>query len=128
MAQAKAATPGSVDRAAIDATMRRLDRFAHLLDRAVRVPGTNWRIGLDGIAGFVPGVGDALTTLIAVYPILEAWRLGAPPKLLLRMLANVGIDGLAGSVPVAGDLFDVAFKANSRNVALLREHLARRQP
>ncbi len=116
---------GQVDRAAVEATMRRLDAFAHLLDRAVRIPGTNWRIGLDGIAGFIPGVGDALTTLVALYPILEAWRHGAPPTLLLRMLGNVGLDGLVGSVPVAGDLFVVIFKANTRHVALLREHLQR---
>lgn len=118
---------GQGDRAAVEATMRRLDTFAHLLDRAVRIPGTNWRIGLDGIAGFIPGIGDSVTALVSLYPVLEAWRHGAPPALLLRMLGNVGLDGLVGSVPVAGDLFDVFFKANTRNVALLREHLRTRR-
>jgi hypothetical protein len=121
-----AQSTAGAERAAIDAALRRLDRFAHLFDRAVRIPGTRWRVGLDGLLGFFPGLGDGLTTLIALYPLIEAWRLGAPPALLARMLANIGIDGVVGSVPVAGDLFDIAFKANVRNVALLRDHLARR--
>lgn len=120
------ATVGSMERVEIEATLRRLDRFAHLLDRAVRIPGTRWRIGLDGILGLAPGIGDGATALIALYPLVEAWRLGVPPAILVRMLANIGIDGAVGSVPLAGDIFDVAFKANTRNVALLREHLSRR--
>lgn len=107
----------------LEATLRRLDRFAHLSDEVFRVPGTRWRVGLDGVVGLVPGVGDAATALLALYPLIEAWRLGAPPKLLARMLANLGLDAAVGSVPVLGDLFDLRFKSNRRNVELLRRHL-----
>lgn len=108
-----------------EATLRRLDRFAHLLDDAFRIPLLGRRIGLDGIVGLVPGIGDAATALVALYPLIEARRLGAPTSLLLRMLANIGTDALLGVVPLAGDLLDFAFKANRRNVALLRRHLGR---
>lgn len=107
-----------------EATLRRLDRFAHLLDDAFRIPLLGRRIGLDGIVGLVPGIGDAATALVALYPLIEARRLGAPSGLLLRMLANIGADALLGVVPLAGDLLDFAFKANRRNVALLRRHLS----
>jgi hypothetical protein len=73
----------------------------------------------------VPGVGDGITAVIALYPLLEAWRLGASPITLLRMLANIGADMLLGVIPIAGDLLDFAFKTNRRNVALLRRHLGR---
>jgi hypothetical protein len=119
-------TVGLDRREAAAASLRRLDRFAFLLDEAFRVPGTRWRIGLDGLVGFVPGLGDAATALVALYPIVEAWRHGAPPALIGRMLANLGIDTAVGSVPLLGDLFDVAFKANRRNVELLRRHLSAR--
>jgi hypothetical protein len=109
-----------------EATLRRLDRFAFVLDEAFRIPGTRWRIGLDGIAGLVPGLGDASTALIALYPLLEAWRHGAPSSLLLRMLGNIGLDTAIGAVPLLGDLFDMRFKANRRNVELLRRHFQRR--
>ena len=109
----------------IEPALRRLERLTFLLDEAIRVPGTKWRIGLDGIAGFIPGVGDSITGLIALYPVLEAWRLGAPAGLLARMLLNVGIDTAVGSVPVLGDLFDLTFKSNRRNIELLRRHLHR---
>ena len=94
-----------------------------LLDDRFVVPGTTWRVGLDGLLGLVPVVGDTATMLTALYVVFEAKRLGAPAGLVARMLVNVGIDGLAGSVPLVGDLFDVAFKANRRNIRLLRRHL-----
>lgn len=105
-------------------TLRRLDLLAFLLDEAVRIPGTRWRIGLDGLIGIVPGIGDAVTGLLALYPVLEAWRHGAPARLIARMLANLGMDVAVGAVPVLGDIFDIGFKANRRNVELLRRHLA----
>jgi len=109
----------------VEVSLRRLDRFAYLLDNAYRIPLTRRRIGLDGIVGLVPGVGDGITAVIALYPLLEAWRLGASPIILLRMLANIGADMLLGVIPIAGDLLDFAFKTNRRNVALLRRHLGR---
>lgn len=99
--------------------------IARLLDTAVRIPGTNIRFGLDAVLGLVPGVGDFAGAALSGYVLLTAARAGAPTTLLARMLANVGLDALVGAVPVLGDLFDVAFKANARNAALLDAWLLR---
>jgi hypothetical protein len=99
--------------------------LARLLDTAIRVPGTNVRLGLDPILGLVPGVGDVAGGLLSAYVLLLAARAGAPKALLLRMLGNLGVDSLVGTVPLLGDLFDVGFKANARNARLLDEHLER---
>jgi len=103
----------------------RIDALAQLLDTAFVLPGTNIRFGLDALIGLVPGIGDAITTVLSLYIVNEARELGVPKLLLARMLANVAFDGVFGAVPLVGDAFDVAFRANRRNVALLREHLAR---
>jgi hypothetical protein len=103
----------------------RIEWLSTLLDTAIVVPGTNIRFGLDALIGLVPGIGDAVTTLLALYIVREARALGAPRILIARMLANVALDGVVGAVPIAGDLFDVAWRANRRNVALLRQHLDR---
>jgi len=103
----------------------RIEWLSTLLDTAIVVPGTSIRFGLDALIGLVPGIGDAVSTLLALYVVREARALGAPRLLIARMLANVALDGVIGAVPVAGDLFDVAFRANRRNVALLRQHLDR---
>src|ERR1051326_1992470 len=101
----------------------RLDALATLLDTAFIIPGTNIRFGFDAMIGLVPGIGDAITTLISLYIVREARELGAPRLLVARMLANVAIDGVIGAVPFLGDAFDVMWRANRRNVALLRKHL-----
>jgi hypothetical protein len=103
--------------------MARIDALATLMDTAFLIPGTNVRFGLDALIGLVPGIGDAITTIISLYIVNEARALGAPPLLIARMIANVAVDGLVGAVPIAGDAFDVAFRANRRNMGLLREHL-----
>lgn len=102
---------------------QRLEQLADLLDNAIRIPGTPWRIGLDPILGLVPGVGDALGALASGWIVVEAARFGAPPPIVLRMLYNVVIDTAVGTIPAAGDLFDFAWKSDSKNVALLRRHL-----
>ena len=107
------------------ATLQRLEQLAYLLDDRFRIPGLNRRIGLDGLIGLVPGIGDAVTGAIALYLVLEAWRLGIPKHVVARMLVNVGVDSLVGAIPLAGDVFDATFKANKRNVDLLRQHLER---
>jgi len=107
------------------AELRRIKAIAYWLDERFRIPGTNIRIGIDGLAGLVPGIGDAATTLIALYIVAEAYRLGLPPRAIARMLTNVGLDFMLGSIPLLGDIFDVAFKANRRNVRLLLEQLER---
>jgi hypothetical protein len=109
-----------------EALLRRLDGLARLLDERFAIPGTPWRIGLDGLLGFIPGVGDVVAGGLSLYLLMEARRLGLPRHLQARMLANIAADVVVGSVPVVGDLFDIAFKANRRNLKLLRDHLAKR--
>jgi len=99
--------------------------LARVLDEVVRVPGTNVRFGLDAILGLIPGAGDVLGGLLSSFIILQAARLGAPQSVLLRMVMNIGIDSLVGAVPILGDLFDVAWKSNTRNVALLERYAER---
>ncbi len=108
------------------ALLRRLDRLADLMDSRWRIPGTPVRIGLDGIASIVPVLGDTLTAAVSLYLLAEARRLGISKLTLLRMLTNVGVDWAVGSVPAVGTLFDIAFKANQRNMDLLRRELLRR--
>ena len=98
---------------------------ADLLDRAIRIPGTDMRIGLDPILGLIPGAGDMIGAGLSGYLIILAARAGAPKSMLARMVANVAFDSLLGSVPVLGDLFDFAWKSNTKNVDLLREHIDR---
>jgi hypothetical protein len=111
--------------AAFRAELRRLERLAHLMDTRFRIPGTSIRFGLDGLVGLVPGIGDAAALLPAVYLVARARGLGVPPELQLRMAGNVALDLLIGAVPLVGDIADIRFKANTRNVRLLREHFER---
>jgi hypothetical protein len=90
------------------------------------VPGTNWRFGLDGIVGLIPGVGDAAGTLVSLYILAEAWRLGVRKRTLARVAGNIALDSLFGAVPVAGDLFDFIWKSNARNLRLIERDLATR--
>ena len=102
--------------------LARLDRLARLFDTAFVVPGTNIRFGIEAVMRLVPGIGDAAASGLSCYLLYEAHRLGVPPHIFRRMLLNVVIEGAAGTVPFLGDAFDVAFRANRRNVALLRDH------
>lgn len=95
---------------------------ATLLDSAIVIPGTGIRIGLDPVLGLVPGLGDLVSPLYALAILVQARQLGLPRVVQMRMILNVAVDALAGIVPVAGDLFDVAWKANDRNMALLEQH------
>ncbi len=99
----------------------RIDTLATLLDTAFVLPGTNIRFGLDALIGLVPGIGDVITTAMSLYIVHEAHQLGAPSHVIARMVANVALDGFVGAVPLVGDAFDVAFRANRRNMRLLRE-------
>ena len=103
----------------------RLDGLATLLDTAFVIPGTNIRFGIDAMMGLVPGIGDAITTAMSLYIVHEARQLGAPRHLIARMLANVALDGVVGAVPFLGDAFDVMWRANRRNMTLLRNYLDR---
>ncbi|CAO4167380.1 DUF4112 domain-containing protein [Methylorubrum populi] len=109
-----------------EASLQRLEQLAHVMDTLFVLPGINRRVGLDAVIGLVPVLGDIAGMAIASYIVYEAKRLGAPRWLVWRMMANVALDGAVGSVPLAGDLLDAAFKANRRNVRLLRRHLERK--
>ena len=108
-------------RAAVD----RLDRLATWLDTAFIIPGTSVRFGVESVLRLIPGIGDAVASALSCYLLFEAYKLDVPPVLFARMVANVLLEGTVGVVPLAGDAFDVMFRANRRNVALLREHFAR---
>lgn len=108
-----------------DPRLERFERLANMLDTRWRVPVLGWRFGIDGLAGLVPGIGDAATGLVSAWLILEARRMGLPRRLLLAMAGNVALDFAAGSVPVIGSIFDFMFKANQRNLRLVRRHLER---
>nr|WP_298720763.1 DUF4112 domain-containing protein [uncultured Steroidobacter sp.] len=100
---------------------KRLRALAWLMDNAIALPG-GYRIGLDPIIGLVPGLGDAIGALISAFIINEARAMGAPRSVLLRMMSNVMIDTILGAIPFAGDVFDAAYKANTRNIALLARY------
>jgi len=99
-----------------------LRRWSVVLDSAFRIPGTTVRFGLDPVLGLVPGMGDVTTPLFSAVLLLQAVRLRIPKVVQLRMLLNAAIDLAIGLVPLVGDLFDVAWKANVRNLALLERY------
>ena len=103
--------------------LQRLQGLARLMDTAWGIPFTRLRFGMDSVLGLVPGAGDAIGFGISAYAIILAHRTRAPPALLVKMLANAAIDAGVGSIPVAGDVFDLFFKANTRNLKLLSEFL-----
>lgn len=111
-------TPTRIDQAA------RVRALARVLDSAVRIPGTSITLGLDALVGLAPGVGDLAGAAMSGYIVIAAARMGVPPAVLTRMLLNLGIDTIVGSVPLLGDLFDVGFRANMRNAALVELHIA----
>ena len=100
--------------------LARLDMLATLLDVAFILPGTKIRYGVDGIIRLIPVIGDLFATAFSLWLVREARALGAPWHVTARMLGNVALDGVVGLVPVAGDAFDVLFRANIRNVRMLR--------
>ncbi|MGA7073968.1 DUF4112 domain-containing protein [Bradyrhizobium sp.] len=106
-----------------DQRMARFEMLAKLLDVAFILPGTKIRYGVDGIIRLIPVVGDIVATAFSLWLVREARALGAPWHVTARMLGNVAVDGVVGMVPLAGDAFDVLFRANMRNVRLLRRWL-----
>jgi hypothetical protein len=114
-----------VDPRSLRGRLEWLDWLSNLLDVAFVVPGTNIRFGVEAILRLLPGIGDAAASALSAYVLFEASRLGIPKPLLARMIVNVLLEGFAGAVPIAGDVFDIGWRANRRNVALLWEYFER---
>ena len=115
--------PGPPNTIRDQAIARNLERVAWLMDRAVTIPGTQVTVGLDAILGLLPVGGDVLTGLVQAALVLVALRHYKVPKTVAaRMMANVLVDVAVGSIPILGDLFDVGFKANTRNIKLLEPY------
>ena len=105
------------------AAIKRLERFSKMTDSSVRIPFTKFNIGIDAIIGLVLVVGDAIGFLLSCYVLFEAQRMGVSKRVKLKILVNMLIDFFGGLIPLFGDLFDVFFKANTRNTAILKDEL-----
>ncbi len=103
--------------------LHHLRRLSHLWDNSLKIPGINFRVGLEAIVGLLPIGGDILGMIFSTYILVQAVQLGLPKITLLRMVLNILIDGVVGSIPILGDLFDSTWKANTKNVNLLEAHL-----
>jgi hypothetical protein len=114
-------TPGGPEE-----SLARLEAVGRLMDGAFVLPGTNIRLGLDAIIGLVPVAGDVISGVVSSYLIWEARQLGVPRWLIARMMANTFLDTTIGAIPVVGDAFDLLFRANMKNMALLRRHMEKR--
>lgn len=103
---------------------RNIERLSYWLDNSIRLP-FGYRIGWDGIIGLIPGIGDLAGLALSLYIIAEAAKLDVGKRNLLRMFGNVGLETVIGAIPIIGDLFDFGFKANTRNLALIKSHIER---
>lgn len=110
----------------VEQRLKRVQKFAQLMDDRFAVPGTRLRFGMDSLVGLIPGAGDAATAVAGIWLIVEAARLNASRGILLRMCFNLFVDSTLGAVPIAGDLFDVYWKSNRRNAELLQRFLEQR--
>lgn len=100
---------------------RQQSRLAWLMDQSIPLPG-GIRIGLDGIIGLIPGIGDAATSAVSSWFIYDGYRKGLPTSVLLRMILNIVVDTAIGSIPIIGDIFDLFFKSNTRNSRLIEKY------
>lgn len=122
-AQPRAAPMGAAE---IEASVARIEALSRVMDSAFAIPGTNVRLGLDAIIGLVPVIGDLVSQAISGYIIWEARKLGVSRFTMARMIGNTALDTLVGIIPFAGDAFDVMFRANMKNLALLKRHLEKK--
>jgi hypothetical protein len=107
----------------IEAAYRRIEYFSRVMDSLVAIPGTNVRLGIDAVIGLIPVAGDLVSQAISAYLIWEARKLGVSGFTIARMIANTLLDTAIGAVPIVGDAYDVAFRANMKNLRLLHRHL-----
>ncbi len=104
-----------------DKALKTMRSLSYLLDDAIPIPGTPYRIGIDPLLGLIPAGGDYLSAFFSAYIVIQAARMGASRATLSRMVFNIVIDTLVGTVPMLGDLFDCAWKANNKNIELLEK-------
>jgi hypothetical protein len=107
---------------------RRIEALERLLEHSVPLPGSKRSVGLDAIVGLIPVAGDVFGAAMGAYLIFEASLLGVPKWKLLRMAGNVAFDTALGAIPLVGDVFDFVFQSNSRNLKIIKRHLARHHP
>ena len=107
---------------------RRIEAMEKLLENSFTIPGVNYRVGLDAVAGLVPVVGDFVTAAMGAWIVWEARNLGLPKWKLWRMAGNVALDTAIGAIPVVGDAADFLFRSNSRNLKIIRRHLDKHHP
>ena len=105
------------------ATLGRIRKLSRLMDTAFRIPGTPIRVGWDPIIGLIPGLGDAIDTIISIYLLFLATQFGLPRNVWGWMLFNIGLEAIVGTIPLVGDIFDAFYKSNIRNLVLLEQHL-----
>lgn len=106
--------------------LQELDKLAEWMDNRFVIPGTSIRFGMDSLLGLIPGLGDTATVLVTLYLADKAKKYKLPSYVLAQMYKNAFIDWLIGLVPFAGDIFDLGWKANLKNVALIKKHLAKK--
>ncbi len=123
----RAAAPRAIGRDPAS-VRRRIEAMEALLERAVAVPGTRMRVGLDSILGLIPVLGDVIAASMGAWLIWEAKNLGMSQFHLVRMAGNLGFDTLIGAIPLAGDLFDFAFRSNTRNLRIVKRWLDKHHP
>ena len=104
--------------------LRRIRKIAKLLDTAIGIPGTKFRIGLDPILGLLPGGGDLIGGMISAYMIYLAASFGLEQPKITQMVKNIALETFVGFIPIVGDIFDFYFKANIKNLDILEQHLA----
>ena len=109
-------------------TLRRIEAMEHLLERSLTIPGTTRKVGLDAVVGLVPVVGDLVAAVLGAYIVWEASNLGLPKWKLWRMAGNIAIDTAFGAIPLVGDAFDLLFRSNTRNLRIVKRHLAKHSP
>ncbi len=107
---------------------RRIEGMEKLLENSFTIPGVNYRVGLDSIAGLVPVVGDLVTAAMGMWLVWEARNLGMPTWKLIRMTGNVAVDTAIGAIPVVGDAVDFFFRSNTRNLKIVKRHLDKHHP
>jgi hypothetical protein len=121
--QAGPGAQSSISRPDSSSIDKHLEHIAFMMDRAIKIPGTNIRFGLDPIIGLIlPEAGDAITMIVSAYIVIASVRYGLAKIVIARMVFNIAVDYLIGSIPLIGDLFDFAWKANEKNLRLLNQH------